>query len=226
MIEYPIDNEMIKAMEVRTMLDQMNNTENLKANGNFLTIPPQVIKDEIKGNVLLQVNKAKIPSCENMYYAYNLSGANLVLMHIKNNQYIMVSHYVYHDNKIIDIPSELSKFKWSSYRVGGYRQFIKGTGQPSINKAIQSKTIYLHRVLMMFDLAGNYIPLKRSYDIHHKGDCYDNRTGCTMYIPRKDHKHRKNHMTGRIIRTSEDLIDFLNSRLDMYSALCKKTIID
>lgn len=168
----------------------------------FLVIPEEVIKEAIDNGDLSIIDVHG----DNVYYRMN-HYENSVLVHIKDNRYVFVNETVYceKEDKTINLVDELCKFSFCAGKTGRNRAHVMAGTPKELRDKGYTDIAYMPRIIKSLELYGEIKCLDTTYDIHHKGDVYDNRQGMTMYIPRKEHKDNHSHITGGIIKTYEKL---------------------
>lgn len=196
------------------------------ANESFLNIENNIIQEAIKNGILEQIGyHVSSKGNENIYYS--ILGSNDVLMQVQEGLYCIINRTVYcaSKGKTINLVQELLKFSWRSDQTGANRCHIVA-GTPVVLKAAgHTDLLYLTRVLAALEYYGDIKYLDRDYDVHHKGDCWDNRNDLIMYIPRSMHKHRNNHMTGYRLRDVKGFDYLIYNLADKYARLSRVTTV-
>ena len=177
------------------------------ANTSFLTIDKKIINKALNEGNLEDIGcHTSRSGNENHYYA--IMGSNDCLMQVQDDLYCIINRTVYcvSKGKTINVIKELLKYSFYVNNTSCNRYHVVAHSTPDLVAAGHTAKIYLPRVLMALELFGEIKYLDRSYDIHHKGDCYDNRNEVMMYIPRTEHNHSNGHMNGGRIKTYEALL--------------------
>lgn len=197
------------------------------SNRSLVSISDIIIEQAKNYGLLVEIGRREnIKGNENVYYAITTS-ENDVLMHVQDNMYVLVSRYVYCEklNKEIDTLPILLEMSFSSGRTNKNRCHVMATLRKKFTDVGLKKTAYLTRVLISLELYGELRNLDSTFDVHHKGDCFDNRQDMTLYIPREEHKHRDSHMNGREIRSYQGLLSLLKAMENSYKRLCWVTTV-
>lgn len=190
------------------------------SNGSLVSISSAIIEQAKNNGLIIEIGRREnIKGNKNVYYAITTS-ENDVLMHVQDNMYVLVSRYLYCNllNKEINVIPLLLKMSFYSGRTGHNRYHVMAGNGKSIDDKY-TDTVYLTRVLTSLELYGEIRKLDSSWDVHHKGDCFDNRQNMLMYIPRAQHKHRTSHMTGMDIRSYQDLVSLFQYMKKSYQKL-------
>lgn len=220
-------------MKTTTTINSMSKAEEILkaskgANPSFITIEPSMIAEAIQAGDLVKIAERKgHKGGNNIYYKCNKAGGNNILMHVKYNMYTVFSRMVYCEklNKLIDVIPTLEQFSFYSGLTNRNRCKIMASTPSELQKQGFSATLYLPRVLTSLEIYGELRNLDSTFDVHHKGDCWDNRQNMTMYIPSSIHKHRNNHMTGRYIGFYTEFQELCKSLRKKYNELHKETEI-
>lgn len=208
-----IENKMLKA---------------IKGNNNSLiTISEDIITEALNTGLIIKIaERTSRNGNQNVYYEIK-SGKHDILMHVQNNMYVIISRYVHSflSEELIDVIPYLLHFAFYVGRTNSNRCHVMANCPKDIQRAGGfGKTLYLTRILVSLEICGTIINLKSDWDVHHKGDCFDNRQYMIMYIPSSEHTHRNNHMTGQAIRSCEALkgfIQFMDYKYENLSVVTK-----
>lgn len=191
------------------------------SNGSFITIPKHIIESAVTSGALIEKGRHRSRN-DNYNIYYHITGtANDMLMHVQNDMYVLISRYVYCEklNKEIDTLPILLEMSFSSGRTNENRCHVMASLRKKFTDVGLKKTAYLTRVLTSLELYGELRNLNSTFDVHHKGDCFDNRQDMTLYIPREEHKHRDSHMNGIEIRSYQGLLSLLKAMENSYQRL-------
>lgn len=207
-----------------------NNTENmLKAikgvNGSLITIGSSVIEQAIKEKLLHKVAEhTSHKGNQNIYF--QVTDSNDILMHVQNDMYVLISRYVYctYTDRMVDVIPYLLHFSFYAGRTGSNRCHVMASCPENIQRAGGfSKSVYLTRLLISIERFGALMNLRTADDIHHKGDCYDNRQLMIMMVPSSKHTHRNSHMTGKLISSYQQFKSFIQFMDDKFKEVSQVT---
>lgn len=181
-------------------------------NGSLLTISRDVVQQATQEKLLHKVAE-HVSRRGNQNTYYQIKGKNDVLMHVQSDMYVLISRYVYcaWTDELVDVIPYLLHFSFYAGRTGSNRCHVMATCPENIKRAGGfSKSVYLTRVLMSLERFGTLMNLRTDDDIHHKGDCFDNRQLMIMMVPSSKHTHRNSHMTGKLISSYQQFMNDLN----------------
>lgn len=170
-----------------------------EANTSVLTISKDVIEQAVEDGILSKIGEHHKGKTHNVYYEIEASKRDDVLMHIQDDMYIIISRYIIciPTGEIIDTLRYLLRYSFCIGRTSENRCHVMASCPKDLRDAGGfGKTLYLTRLFIALEQYGVLINPEKDYDVHHKGDCFDNRQFIIRYIPRVKHKHRKSHMTG------------------------------
>lgn len=137
---------------------------------------------------------------------YEIAGMdNTCLMSLHHDKYVIISRFIERADGKIDLVEKLSHFSWCAGRTCSNREHVMCH--------YNGDTLYLTRALISLEKYGDIRKLSSDYDVHHKGDVWDNRQSMIMYVERTNHKHRRSHMTGMCVTST--IFDLIIDRLIM-----------
>lgn len=206
-----------------TTSDPMSRISELRnVDNSSLTIPDDVINNAIKYAAIKKIadnQNSRRKTATNTYY--EVTGKNMVLMHVRDHRYVVISRTINFNGKEIDLVKELCQFSFRMMKTSINRAHV-GCSTPCYmqKKLNMSGTMYLTRIIISLLMYGDIRNLDSEYDVHHKGDCWDNRVGCIRYIQSSQHKHRNNHMTGHVVESLYRMIEQIRELDTKYTKLC------
>ena len=168
-----------------------------------LTINKNMINEAIKTGHISFIRDNVTDSrkaATNSYY--EICGTDIVLMGVGNDHFVIVSRHVNN----IDIIEKLKDFSFRLQRTGARREHVMAYAPKCLQDQGYTQSVYLTRAIASIELYGDIRLLDANYDVHHKGDCWDNRQGMILYLNSKLHNHRDSHMTGYVISSMAALI--------------------
>lgn len=177
--------------------------------GSSLTIEQDTIKEALFKGVLTKLAERQgREGGNNIYYQVGRLKDNTILMHVKNNQYIVISRYIYCAalNRYIDVLPVLQQFSFCLGKTCTNRCHVLAPTSKKLREQGFSTSLYLARILTSLEKYGEFRNLKSTCDVHHKSDCWDNRQHMIMYVESSKHTHRNSHMTGRYVKNYNALI--------------------
>lgn len=196
------------------------------ANESFLNINKDIVDEAVEKRLLEEIG-FHVSRRGNENHYYSILGSNNVLMQVQEDLYCIINRTVYcaSKGKTINLVQELLKYSWHSDRTSSNRCHIVAGTPVALKAAGHTDLLYLPRVLTALEFYGDIKYLNRDYDVHHKGDCWDNRNNMIMYIPRSMHKHRNNHMSGYRMRDVKGFDYLIYNLAEKYAKLSKVTTV-
>ena len=129
---------------------------------------------------------------------YEIVGTdNTCLMSLPHDKYVIISRFIEGADGKIDLVEKLSHFSWCTGRTNSNREHVMCH--------YNGDTLYLTRALISLEKYGDIRKLSSDYDVHHKGDVWDNRQGMIMYVEKL--------MTGLSVNST--IFDLIIDRLIM-----------
>lgn len=209
-------------MEKKLNMNQYNEIKKAE-NVTLLSINPEVINEALKQGKI----KVLAQHGNNIYYLCNSMRSNTVLMHINKNYYTVIDRFIDSENgKLVNTVKQLTKFSFFCVTTGSRRIHIMTNIPVNMQQEYGKKTDYLPRMLVSLEKYGEVLNLNKEYDVHHKGTNFDNRQKMMMYIPKCEHKHRKSHTSGCIIRTMPEFDILCVALKKQYNVLKNKTKVE
>lgn len=174
-----------------------------KYNRNFIVIEKEVIQEAIDKGDITKVGE-NYKKNGNVYYHVKILD-NVILMHVKDDKYIVINEVVEHDGRIISLVPILSKISFCIGRTRDKEHNVRERVKTllSINRIEPAKTAYIERIIRGIMINGKVSELPSGYQIHHKWNTFDQRESTTMLVHEKLHTHRKNHLRGRYVDSIE-----------------------
>lgn len=109
---------------------------------------------------------------------YEICGTDIVLMGVGNDHFVIISRHVNN----IDIIEKLKDFSFRLQRTGARREHVMAYAPKCLQDQGYTQSVYLTRAIASIELYGDIRVLNANYDVHHKGDCWDNRQGMILYL--------------------------------------------
>lgn len=212
-----------------TVLNKNNMLRAIKgSNGSLIIIDQSIVNQAISAGLLHKIAERSGNKNTNIYYEIVDDNRNDVLMHVQNDMYVLISRYVYciQTGEMLDAINYLLRFSFNAGRTGSNRCHVMAYCPDYIRTAgCFNKTVYLTRLLTSLERYGTLLNLRSEDDIHHKGDCFDNRQGMIIMVPSVKHTHRESHMTGFQIQSYEEFKKFIVWINAKFQAVSKVTEI-
>ncbi len=190
-------------MLVKERMEQVDR----RHNPNFIVADIGIIQQALNERFITKIGESKSKN-GNVYYKINRPyGWNAVLMHVKDDKYIVINALVNHGNGLVDLVNELVNYSFCT-KVSNNRERVIWNVTKEY-KHFNVTQIPIERIIESYMVYGELRALPSYMHLHHKAQTWDNRESTTMYIHEYFHKHSKRHLSGRYIDSIDRFYELL-----------------